>query len=368
MPQSNTHSRHQGDPQRRRRNRGGKNRRNQDDQSQRNDNQRREFSPGRDSRVQQRHSDSQGSPAPRKYAPAKLTWWQKMLKLVGLYKEQAPPGRRPATPPADTSPRVDPKVKSNTRNLRSGESGGAENAPQPGRNREPRAGGRNRPERSERPERPERGERSERSERRGGDRNSVESPRVYVGNLSYDVSESDLQELFKGIGGVRNVEIVYNRSTHRSKGYGFVEMLHVDEAKRAVEVLHDQHFMGRPMTVSGAKSKGLDEREDRDERDERQERQERQERRVPAAPAAPAAAAATAVAAAVTTEQLGDSGQITTIIETPESETPVVEPALLAEQEADEAASEAASSDEAATEEAASEEAADVEPNPAAQG
>ncbi|RYD18499.1 MAG: hypothetical protein EOP88_22375 [Verrucomicrobiaceae bacterium] len=88
------------------------------------------------------------------------------------------------------------------------------------------------------------------------------STRVYVGNLSYDVTEQDLQELFKGVGGVRNVEIVYNRSTHRSKGYGFVEMLRMDEAIRSVEVLHDQPFMGRKMTVSGAKSKGQDERED----------------------------------------------------------------------------------------------------------
>jgi RNA recognition motif-containing protein len=96
----------------------------------------------------------------------------------------------------------------------------------------------------------------------------VESPRVYVGNLSYDVSEQDLQELFKGVGPVRNVEIVYNRTTHRSKGYGFVEMLHMDEAIRAVEVLNDQHFMGRKMTVSGAKSKGQDEREESEDRSE----------------------------------------------------------------------------------------------------
>ncbi len=100
----------------------------------------------------------------------------------------------------------------------------------------------------------------------------MESPRVYVGNLSYDVSEQDLQELFKGVGPVRNVEIVYNRTTHRSKGYGFVEMLHMDEAMRAVEVLHDQPFMGRKLTVSGAKSKGHDEREEREDRPEREPR------------------------------------------------------------------------------------------------
>jgi RNA recognition motif-containing protein len=68
------------------------------------------------------------------------------------------------------------------------------------------------------------------------------------------------------------VEIVYNRSTHRSKGYGFVEMLHMDEAVRAVEVFHDQPFMGRKMTVSGAKSKGQDEREEAEDRPERPER------------------------------------------------------------------------------------------------
>jgi RNA recognition motif-containing protein len=55
---------------------------------------------------------------------------------------------------------------------------------------------------------------------------------------------------------VRKIEIVYNRNTHRSKGYGFVEMAGVDEAKRAVEVLHDQPFMGRTLIVNGAKSKG----------------------------------------------------------------------------------------------------------------
>jgi len=136
----------------------------------------------------------------------------------------------------------------------------------------------------------------------------VESPRVFVGNLSYDVTEGDLQDLFKGIGGVRNVEIVYNRSTHRSKGYAFVEMLHMDEAKRAVEVLHDQPFMGRKMAVSGAKSKGQDEREDNEEREERQERQERRTRPAPTV-------ASVAVPPAVSAESLGTTTEITTIIE-----------------------------------------------------
>lgn len=49
--------------------------------------------------------------------------------------------------------------------------------------------------------------------------------------------------------------------THKSKGYGFVEMLRIDEAKRAVEVLHDQHFMGRQLIVSGAKAKNAEDGE-----------------------------------------------------------------------------------------------------------
>ena len=84
----------------------------------------------------------------------------------------------------------------------------------------------------------------------------VETNRLYVGNLSYDATEYDLEDLFKGAGSVVSVEIVYNRNTHRSKGYGFIEMGSIDEAKRAVEILHDQSFMERQLIVSGAKSKG----------------------------------------------------------------------------------------------------------------
>ena len=181
--------------------------------------------------------------------PAKLTWWQKFLKAIGLYKEPVKPARKPRAKPneAKTAP------KSNTRVARTAKS---DHAAAPDGERRPRKSR----------ERSERSERSGRSEKRsGGDPDSVESSRIYVGNLSYDVTEQDLKELFKGIGSVRNVEVVYDRKTHRSKGFGFVEMIHVDEAKRAVEVLHDQFFMGREMVVSGAKKKGQDEREDQEE-------------------------------------------------------------------------------------------------------
>jgi RNA recognition motif-containing protein len=81
----------------------------------------------------------------------------------------------------------------------------------------------------------------------------VTTPRLYVGNLSYDAGESDLFELFSGVGTVANVEIVSNKHTQRSKGFGFVQMNAISEAKRAVEELHDKEYMGRKLVVSGAK-------------------------------------------------------------------------------------------------------------------
>lgn len=82
----------------------------------------------------------------------------------------------------------------------------------------------------------------------------VTSPKLYVGNLSFDAAENDLTELFNGIGIVRTVEIVTYKDTEKSKGFGFVTMTSVDEAKRAVSELHDKDFMGRRLVVSGAKT------------------------------------------------------------------------------------------------------------------
>ena len=82
----------------------------------------------------------------------------------------------------------------------------------------------------------------------------VTTPRLYVGNLSFDATESDLFELFNGVGEVQNAEVVTYKHNQRSKGFAFVQMLTVDEAKRAVEELHDKEFLGRKLVVSGAKS------------------------------------------------------------------------------------------------------------------
>ena len=86
------------------------------------------------------------------------------------------------------------------------------------------------------------------------ERVEVTSPRLYIGNLSFDATESDLFELFSGIGQVQNVELVSHRDTHRSKGFGFIQMTVLEEAKRAVTELHDKEYMGRKLVVSGAKA------------------------------------------------------------------------------------------------------------------
>ena len=82
----------------------------------------------------------------------------------------------------------------------------------------------------------------------------VTTPRLYVGNLSFEATESDLFDLFNGVGQVQNAEVVTYKHNERSKGFAFVQMQSIEEAKRAVEELHDKEFLGRKLVVSGAKS------------------------------------------------------------------------------------------------------------------
>ena len=83
----------------------------------------------------------------------------------------------------------------------------------------------------------------------------VTSAKLYVGNLSYETGESDLFDLFSKVGSVKNVEIVMDRNSGRSKGFGFVEMESLERAKEAVEKNNRTDFMGRQIVVSGAKTK-----------------------------------------------------------------------------------------------------------------
>jgi RNA recognition motif-containing protein len=77
--------------------------------------------------------------------------------------------------------------------------------------------------------------------------------KLYVGNLPYETTESDLQTLFEGAGAVSTVNIVRDRATGQARGFAFVEMSDVDGAQRAIAELN-QHQMGsRSLTVNEAK-------------------------------------------------------------------------------------------------------------------
>ncbi|MDF1823852.1 MAG: hypothetical protein P1U68_04370 [Verrucomicrobiales bacterium] len=101
---------------------------------------------------------------------------------------------------------------------------------------------------------------AEKQQRRN--RTEVTSGRLYVGNLSYETTEVELEELFRGIGNVISAEVVTNARTQQSKGFAFVEMGSIDEAKRAVQVLDDEDFMGRKLNISGARSEGPRDKDD----------------------------------------------------------------------------------------------------------
>ena len=79
--------------------------------------------------------------------------------------------------------------------------------------------------------------------------------KLYVGNLSYDTTSSDLQQLFGQHGTVQSAEVIQDRDTGRSKGFGFVEMGSGDEAQAAIAALNGQQHDGRALTVNEAKPK-----------------------------------------------------------------------------------------------------------------
>jgi len=77
--------------------------------------------------------------------------------------------------------------------------------------------------------------------------------KLYVGNLSFDVQDSDLNEMFTSHGSVRSAQVIMDRDTGRSKGFGFVEMTADGEAMAAMAALNGRDFMGRALTVNEAK-------------------------------------------------------------------------------------------------------------------
>ena len=77
--------------------------------------------------------------------------------------------------------------------------------------------------------------------------------KLYVGNLSYNVSSSDLEQLFAQYGAVRSAQVITDRDTGRSKGFGFVEMSDDNAARQAIEALNEKEHDGRPLTVNEAR-------------------------------------------------------------------------------------------------------------------
>ncbi|NIA06167.1 MAG: RNA-binding protein [Actinobacteria bacterium] len=78
---------------------------------------------------------------------------------------------------------------------------------------------------------------------------------IYVGNLSFDVTEAQLREAFAAFGTVDKASLVTDRMTGRSRGFGFVEMANDDEGKAAIEGLNGSDMGGRSLTVNLAKPK-----------------------------------------------------------------------------------------------------------------
>ena len=77
--------------------------------------------------------------------------------------------------------------------------------------------------------------------------------KVYVGNLSYETSQADLEQLFGDHGTVESAQVIMDRDTGRSKGFGFIEMSSDDEAQAAIGALDGQDCGGRALKVNEAK-------------------------------------------------------------------------------------------------------------------
>jgi RNA recognition motif-containing protein len=79
--------------------------------------------------------------------------------------------------------------------------------------------------------------------------------KLYVGNLSYNVTSSDLEQLFNQHGQVTSAQVINDRDTGRSKGFGFVEMASDEEAQAAIAAVNGQEHDGRSLTVNEARPK-----------------------------------------------------------------------------------------------------------------
>ena len=76
---------------------------------------------------------------------------------------------------------------------------------------------------------------------------------IYVGNLSYSLTDDDLREAFAAFGEVKSAKVIFDRESGRSKGFGFVEMDDSAQAEEAIRALDGQDLQGRPLRVSEAR-------------------------------------------------------------------------------------------------------------------
>lgn len=77
--------------------------------------------------------------------------------------------------------------------------------------------------------------------------------KLYVGNLAYAVSNSDLEALFSTMGQVQSVAVIMDKFSGQSKGFGFVEMTNAEDASKAIQQLNDTELKGRNIKVNEAK-------------------------------------------------------------------------------------------------------------------
>jgi len=77
--------------------------------------------------------------------------------------------------------------------------------------------------------------------------------RLFVGNLSYQTMENDLQDYFSQVGAVNSVNLMMDKMTGKSRGFAFVEFANPDEANKAIEQFHNKEFQGRALTVNIAR-------------------------------------------------------------------------------------------------------------------
>jgi RNA recognition motif-containing protein len=84
--------------------------------------------------------------------------------------------------------------------------------------------------------------------------------KIYVGNLSYRTTEEEIEQLFADFGDVKSVQIIKDKMSGRSKGFGFVEMEDDAEAKEAIEALHETDFAERNLVVNEARPMNPDSR------------------------------------------------------------------------------------------------------------